>query len=380
MRKFFGVMKKIGIDARFFTERATGIGRHVFELVQGLAKLDTKNEYTLFLKPKEFEIFQLPSSNFKKEKTTAPHYSFDEQVGFLRQLNKHQFDLMVFPHFNAPIFYRRKYVVTIHDLTLHFFPGKKKSDLISRVAYKTVINTVVRNAEHCFAVSENTKRDMVKHLKIPKNKITVTYNGVTQQFKSEQDDQIQKSFKSKYNLPKKYFLYNGVQRSHKNILGLIQAYAIFLKKNPDSEIDLVFAGPSNDTYTEIPSQIDELDLQDRIHMLGFFPEADIEKLISGATAYVFPSFYEGFGLPPLEAMRCGTPVACSHTSSLPEVCGEAAVYFDPKNIDDIALAMEKVVFDIPLRKDLVEKGFVQSQKFRWSDMVKRMLEEYQKIK
>ena len=372
-------MKTIGIDARFFSPKATGIGRHVYELVQGLAKLDTQNQYTIFLKPEEYETFELPGSNFQKEKTNAKHYSFAEQWTFLQQLNAHQFDLMVFPHFNAPIFYNRPFVVTIHDLTLHLFPGKKKADWISRLAYKFVIHQITRKAKHCFAVSENTKRDMIKYLNTPEEKITVTYNGVTQSFAPVREVGVLDAFRSKYNLPQKYFLYTGVSRSHKNIVGLLKAYALFLKNNPEADIFLVLAGPIDDTYSEVPDTIKELQLEDKVIRTGFFPEEDFAKLFSASVGYVFPTFYEGFGIPPLEAMQCGVPVASSNTSSLPEACGEAAIYFDPYDIEDIAKALEQLAFDENLRRGLIEKGYQQCQKFRWEEMVGKMYQVYQEI-
>lgn len=372
-------MEKIGIDARFFTSKATGIGRHVYELVQGLAKLDKENEYILFLKPEEYGTFELPGQNFQKEKTDAKHYSFAEQWTFLHQLNKHQFDLMVFPHFNAPTFYNRPFVVTIHDLTLHLFPGKKKADFLSRLAYKQVISRVNKKAKHCFAVSQNTKKDMMEYLKVPEDKITVTYNGVTQSFSYVKEAAALNDFRIKYDLPKKYFLYTGVSRSHKNIVGLLKAYSLFLKNNPEADISLVLAGPIDDTYSEVPETIQEFDLECRVKRTGFFPEENFSKLFSASVGYVFPTFYEGFGIPPLEAMQCGIPVAVSHTSSLPEACGEAAIYFDPYDIEDMAGALEKLAFDEELRQDLVEKGFEQCRKFRWADMVEGMFEVYQNV-
>ncbi len=372
-------MKKIGIDARFFTEKATGVGRHVFELVNNLSKLDRENEYTIFLKPEEFDNFIIPSPNFKKEITNAKHYSFSEQWNFLIQLNSHNFDLMVFPQFNAPIFYNKPFTVTIHDLTLHLFPGKKKTDIISRLAYKLVINIVTRKAKHCFAVSENTKRDMINFLKTPKEKITVTYNGITQKFQPIKDENILTNFKKEYQLPEKYFLYTGVSRSHKNVLGLIRAYNLFLKKHSESNIYLILAGPQDKTYNEVPSLIKELELDKKIKHLGLFPEKDFSKLISGACAYIFPSFYEGFGIPPLEAMQCGVPVACSNTSSLPEVCGTAAQYFNPYYDEKIMEAMEIIAFDKDKRKGLIEKGFIQCKKFSWGDMGGKMFNIYKKV-
>lgn len=372
-------MKKIGIDARFFTERATGVGRHVYELVQGLAKLDSINEYTIFLKPEEFETFQVPASNFKKELTTAKHYSVAEQWGFCKQLYAYHFDLMVFPQFNVPLLYFRPYVITVHDLTLHLFPGKKKTDFISRLAYKLIINIAVRKAKHCFAVSENTKKDMMKYLGISEEKITVTYNGVTKTFEPILDQNILQEFKAKQGLPDQYFLYTGVFRSHKNVVGLIEAYAEFLKKYPEFAIDLVLAGPPDKTYSEVPDTIQKLGLEKQVHILGILSTSELAKLVCGALAYVFPSFYEGFGIPPIEAMQCGVPVACSNTSSLPEVCGDAVEYFDPYSKNAIVSALETVAFNGEKRKILIERGFIQCEKFKWEDMVKKMFDVYKKV-
>ncbi len=382
MIKYFyikNVILKIGIDARFFTEQATWIGRHVFELVKFLAKNDTQNNYILFLNKEQFSKFELPSNKFTKELTEAKHYSFDEQFHFLKQINKHNFDLMVFPHFNAPIFYNKPFVVTIHDLTLHLFPGKKKTDFFSRLAYKLVIKTVTRKAKHCFAVSENTKQDMINFLKLKEDKITVTYNWVSQKFIPIDDYKILEQNKKEYNLPKQYFLYTWVQRSHKNIKGLIQAYKIYCKNNPSSTIELVIAWPKDKTYTEIPDLINSLDLENRVHLIWLFPEKDFCKLICWAEAYIFPSFYEGFWIPPLEAMQCWVPVASSNTSSLPEVCGEAVEYFNPYKIEEIANAMEIISTNEKRIVELIKKWFIQCKKFKWEDMGEKMLKIYNSI-
>lgn len=369
-------MKRIGIDARFYSSRSTGVGVHTANLIRCLADLDKKNHYTVFLNTEEYKRFSLPASNFEKEEVKSKHYSFAEQTSYLVQLNSHNFDLMIFPQFNAPFLYRKPYLVTIHDLTLHFFPGKKKKDFISRAAYKFLISRVSHNAKHCFAVSKNTKIDMVNILGVNEDKITVCYNGVSQRFSPITDKQKLKKFKQKYNLSDRYFLYTGVRRSHKNIPGLLKAFHDFISKNPREEIDLVLAGPADSVYTEIPETIKKLNLEDRVQFQGLFSESELAMLISAAEAYVFPSFYEGFGIPPLEAMQCGVPTMVSNTSSMPEVCADASLYFDPHNIKDMSKALERIIHDKDLRSDLVKKGFEQSKKFSWERMAEQMYEVY----
>jgi glycosyltransferase involved in cell wall biosynthesis len=372
-------MKKIGIDARFCTAKATGIGRHVFELIKGIAEIDKNNEFHIFLNEEQYESFVCPGKNFYKHKTKSKHYSFSEQLGFWRQLESYKFDLMIFPHFNAPILYSRPFVVTIHDLTLHKFPGGKKRDIISKLAYRLLIHTVVRKAKHCFAVSENTKRDMMKYLKISSEKITVAYNGVSQRFSPIHDVDRLKKFRIKHQLPEKYILYTGVFRSHKNIERLIDAYAMCKKNHSEFQLSLVLAGPHDSASTDIPERIKRYGLEKDIFLTGFFPEEEMQELYSASTAYIFPSLYEGFGIPPIEAMQCEVPVACSNTSSLPEVCGDAVLYFDPYNTKEISEALFQISNDEKLRKDLVEKGKKQSQKFSWKDMVFKMYGVYKRL-
>jgi glycosyltransferase involved in cell wall biosynthesis len=369
-------MKKIGIDARFYGPKSTGVGIHVEELIKNLAKLDQVNQYYIFLKLENFKNIKLPGKNFIKVLSPFNHYSWQEQWSFFWQLKRFNLDLMIFPQFNAPFLYRRPYLVTIHDLTLHFFPGKKKKSIFSRLAYKFLIKNVAKNAKHCFAVSENTKKDMIKILKVSPKKITVTYNGVKDIFKPIKNKDLLIKFKKEYNLPERYLLYTGVRRSHKNIVGLIKAFSLFKKEKPQEKISLVLAGPQDSVYSEIQATVKAENLEKEIIFLGIMSNEDLLKLINSSFAYIFPSFYEGFGIPVLEAMSCGVPVLSSNTSSLKEAGGNAACYFDPYNLKDISVSIKKICEDKKLRNSLKEKGLKHAKKFTWEKMSKIMYQKY----
>ena len=368
-------MKKIGIDARFYSFSCTGVGRHVYELIQGLAKLDTKNQYTVFLDSKFYNYFKPPAQNFYSVKASSPIYSLSEQTKFLLQLNQYDFDLMVFPQFNAPVLYNKPYVVTIHDLTLHFYSGRQRTSFISKLAYRLIMQIVTWKAKTCFAVSQHTKKDMTKILGIPSSKVVVTYNGVTDRFKKINDQALLKSVQEKYSLGEKYFLYSGARKAHKNIIGMIKGFATFLETS-SVEYQLALTGPKGGMDREIKKEILDLGLEGKIKILGLVSEEELLFLMNGSRAYVFPSFYEGFGLPPLEAMQCEVPVICSNASCLPEVCGEAVEYFNPSSIEEMAKAMKIVAFDEKRRNQLIEKGRFQCRKFSWDTMCEQMFSKY----
>jgi glycosyltransferase involved in cell wall biosynthesis len=373
-------MKRIGIDARFYSPTATGVGRHVAEVIDYLSKHNSNAEYLVFLRANSFEesreIFA-KYQNITAIKAEFPHYSFLEQTKFLQLIKQQNVDLIVFPQFNFPVLYSGKFIVTIHDLTLHLFPGKKKTDFISRLAYKYIIKKAAEKAEHVLVVSENTKQDVIKLLKITADKISVVGNGVSATFKPITDAQILAKFRQKYQLPAKYFLYTGVMRSHKNILGLVDAFAKFREKN--TEVELVLAGPKDKMYfPEILKKAQDLGIEQQVHFTGFFPEKDFNLLFAASSAFVFPTFYEGFGIPPLEAMAAGIPVITSHAASMPEVCDDAALYFDPYNQDEMTKIMHKVL-NAKIAQNLINKGFNQYKKFTWDKVGKCYLNVIKQI-
>lgn len=216
-------------------------------------------------------------------------------------------------------------------------------------------------------------------LKVPEDKIEVIYNGVNPEFSgiapTDRPDLMKK-----LGLSKPYFLYTGVWRDHKNVVGMIKAFAAFNEKN-GKQHQLVITGKHNPTYHEIPDTIRELKIEDDVHLVGIVSEPDLVALYQHALAYVFPSFYEGFGLPPLEAMQCGTPVIASNVSAIPEVVGEGnALYFDPYKIEDIEDKMRTIATDASVRQKLVDRGFERVKAFDWAEMTRKVLTIYNSLK
>jgi glycosyltransferase involved in cell wall biosynthesis len=368
---------KIGIDCRMYSSDFTGIGRYVYELVENLFKIDHQNEYVLFFNEPEFSKYTIQSKCVKKVLANASHYSLREQTHFLKILKDENLDLMHFTHFNAPIFYKRPSVVTIHDLTLHFYPGKKITSPLHRAGYYKVIKSAVKNAKKIITVSQNTKKDLQVLMKTPSQKISVIYEGVNEKFKQLSDRQSIIEVTQKYKLDKPYLLYTGVWRSHKNLPNLIKAFHI-LKTEYDFDGYLVITGRRDPVYeADVVGETQTLQLEDDVIFTGLVKERELVPLYNGALMYVFPSLYEGFGLPPLEAMQCGIPVAVSNASCLPEVCGQNnAVFFNPNDPRDMAEKIFEVTSQKSLRENLIQNGLKRVKEFSWQKMAQETLQVY----
>lgn len=366
----------IGIDARLYSSSFTGIGRYVFELIHHLLKLDEENYYSLFFNAPEFEKFHAPRKGISKILVDAKHYSWDEQWKFRRLLNEANLDLMHFTHFNAPILYRRPSIVTIHDLTLTFYPGKKMQSFWHRFGYHFTIRSIVRRAKRVIAVSEHTKRDLIRILHADPKKISVIHEGVNPMFHKISEQCMVDEFREKTGLTKPYLLYTGVWRSHKNLVNLIKAFAI-LKHKYHFDGWLVITGKEDPWYPEVKETVAQEKLEGEVRFTGLIPDEDLVLLYNGALLYVLPSFYEGFGLPALEAFACGIPVCAAKSSSLPEVCGDGnAIFFDPHNPQDIAEKIESVYNHSDKMADLISRGFKRIQDFSWEKMARETLNLY----
>ena len=371
--------KRIGIDARLFgTAQATGIGTYTEELIANLISFDTHNQYVVFVLPEVATTFPFYAKNLKKWPVNYKHYTYSEQLFFPSVLKKAKLDLIHYTNFNTPVLFNmQKNVVTVHDLTLWFFPGRKQKSWLRRTVYRHVIRKSCENATRIIAVSKGTKADIIKYLDIKKEKIDVVYESAPKRYRETIDKKRLEMVKGKYNISRPYFLYVGEQRPHKNLVRLIRAFATF-KRQYQLDYQLVLVGKIDSNAPEIPETIKHLGLQDDVITTGYIADKDLPYFYAGAFSFVFPSLYEGFGIPPLEAMAAGVPVISSNASVMPEILGDAALFFNPKNLEDMAQTMYKLATTYRLQKELRDKGFKQIKKYSYTKMVKETLEVYKK--
>ncbi|MCL5795420.1 MAG: glycosyltransferase family 4 protein [Patescibacteria group bacterium] len=370
---------KIAIDARFYRKSTGGIGRYTRALLLELSRIDGKNQYTIFLTSNDKLEYDIKAKNFTVRVIDIKHYSISEQTKFLKILNQGKFDLVHFTNFNHPILYKKKFIATIHDLTLMLYPGGKYS-LIKKAGFKLVITRAVKNAARVISVSEATKQDLINVLSAGPGKIEVIYEGIDDNYnvKCQMSNVKTIEILKKYNISKPYLLFISQWRPHKGIIQLVEAFKI-LKEKYTIPHQLVIVGKPIYNFPEIPYTIHHTPYTKDIVTPGFVAESDLPILYQNADIFVFPSHYEGFGLPPLEAMACGVPVAASNVSCIPEILGKAAIYFDPYEPADIAQKIQKIITEPNLRKKLIQDGVTQSKKYSWHKMAKETLALYRKI-
>lgn len=364
---------KIGIDARMYGPSQGGIGRYVEQLIKHLQKIDQNNQYVLFLRQNNFVECEISNPNFKKVLADIPWYSLKEQTNLTKIITKENVDLMHFPHWNVPLFYRGKFIVTIHDLIMYHFPRTEASThgplayFIKDKLHRLVLSSAAKRAADIIATSEFTKQDIIKELKINLKKITVTYQAPLPT--KEANEPLPKEIK------KPYALYVGAGYPHKNLAGLLKAWKKIEERN--EELNLVLAGRKNFFYDQLTNSL-EFKSCKRIKYLPNPNDELLETLYQNASLFVFPSFYEGFGLPPLEAMLRNVPTASSNTSCLLEVLGNAAWYFDPNDIEDMARKILTVFDNTDLRSTLQKCAQVLLKKYSWASLAHKTLQLYKK--
>lgn len=361
----------------------SGIGRYISELSHEILKQDKRNQYVLFFnqadKSADYGIY-----GHKIVITGIPHYSFSEQLKLPGILKKERLDLVHFPHFNVPIFYKKPFVVTIHDLTHTLIPGKSKSRTHKRLAYNLVMRSVIKSAKKIIAVSRSTKNEIVNYFQIPENKIEVIYEAVGSNFKMINKDDAFKYVSRRFGITKPYILFVGVWRRYKNLHNLVAAFEKLLSRGLD--LQLVLAGEADPYYPEITYHVSRLPAgqagktyQGSIKTLGRVSDDDLVYLYNAANLYVLPSISEGFGLTALEAASCGVPIVCSDIPTLREVMGTAAVYFDPMNVANMAEVLESILKSPVKTEELANAGLRRAQHFTWKKTAEQTIKVYESL-
>lgn len=376
--------KKILFDGRFLSLSHAGIGRYSNELLKELLLADRKQKYILVISPNACLDKELVRALNERDEpveiveTSALHYSLAEQTSYLSLLNRLRPDLIHFPHFNHPIFYKGNFVVTIHDLTLSDY--SERGNFVKRFIYKKVISNAAYKSKRILTVSDYVNKQLTREFGLPVDKVVTTYNGIDSKFTRITNPRTLSKV-DRYDLKDPYIISVGQWRSHKNLLRLVEAFKKVTEEvgNKYPKLNLVFVGRKEEKYPQLQHKIDELKLGNRVIFTGFVKDEDLPIIYNNATLFVFASLSEGFGLPGLEAQACGVPVVSSNKTALPEIYGNGALYFDPENVRDMADKITMVLKDRVLQDKLRKLGLKNSQKYSWKETAKKTLAVYREV-
>lgn len=365
-------MLKIIIDGRMHNE--SGIGRYIRNLIYYLQLIDKENEYFILHLKKDFDSLKY-SDNFRKILADFGWYGVGEQIKLLKLFKG---DLVHFPHFNIPIFYQGKFVVTIHDLIHQHFSMKRASThnlvmyKLKQLGYKVVFKNALSKSAKILVPSNFVKNQLVSDWRVKTAKIAVTPEGVDASIvkQSQISNARCQILLKKLNVRAPYIFYVGNAHPHKNVAGLIRAFCKLRGKYPG--LSLVLAGYDHYFWQKIKNE----NQFPNIVFTGFITDEELAALYKQAECFVMPSLEEGFGIPLLEAMSCLCPVASSAAGSLKEVGGDAAIYFDPQNTEDMQDKIECILKSESLRNKLIAKGRIRANVFSWKKLARETLEVY----
>jgi glycosyltransferase involved in cell wall biosynthesis len=373
---------RIAIDIRRMTD--FGVGTYTRNIVRALARLDRNNEYMLLGSAEKIaEIGPLPQ-NFRGQPFDKNDTSVSGYLECRNLLQRMRCDLVHIPHlFWAPRSLPCRYVVTVHDLLEHMYRTHDRSSL-RRSMHFQLTGRVLRHADRIFAVSKFTKSEIEKIFGIPASRIQVIYNAIDERFlrghATEQDRQV---LAERYLINQDFLLYAGRISPHKNVVRIIEAFsalkAALEKEGKFPGLKLIIIGDELSKHPDLRRTVIRGGVQNDVRFMGFVPIEVLRIFYDAAKVFVFPSLYEGFGLPPVEAMAHGTPVVTSNTSSLPEVVGSAAVLVNPENVFEIMRALHRVLVDQVLREKLKQRGYAQAQKFSWDASAEQLIAAYEEI-
>ncbi len=368
---------RIGIDATALPSQLYGAGNYIVNLIQALPKADFGNEYVIFTKPSHASLFEGHGRPQIVQARLASRVLrvIWEQSALPLLARRHHLSVLHSPHYTLPLFASCKTIVTFHDMTFFLYPQLHR--LYKKIFFRTAIRLSARRANAIIADSESTRQDILKILQVDPRKVTAIPLGVSPEFKPARSETAIEEIRRRFHLPDHILLYVGVLEPRKNLATLIRAYAQLVQRGVDHF--LVIVGRKGWMYKDLFRAIENLGLTGRIIFTGYVPEEDLPFLYNAADLFVYPSLYEGFGLPVLEAMACGVPVITSNVSSMPEIVGNAGLLQNPHNTDEWADAMQRVLTDRTLRDTLAHKGLERSKLFSWERTARETLAVYEHV-
>lgn len=374
----------IGYEANI--KNRVGSNQYAFELIKAIYQIDKKNQYTVYLPSPPLPDLPKERKNWHYQ-VVSPRKLWNI-FGLPRALYQQKFDIVFNPGHYSPLFFPAPLVVAIMDLGYLHFPEQFTKPIYLKLKFWTGLS--IRRAKHILAISESTKNDIIKYYQVNPDKVSVTYLGYDREkFSDRQPVTSIQRVKKKYGIKGDYVLFLGTLKPNKNIEGLLEAFKLVIsnqwlvvrKKKPvtshQSPTTLVIAGRKGWLFNSIFAKVKELGLKERVVFTGFVDEDDTPALMKGAKVFVMPSFWEGFGIPVVEAMACGTPAVVSNAGSLPEIVGGAGVVVNPYQPKEIARGIEEA---IGKRDDLIKKGLKQAQKFSWQECAKKTIKVLESIK
>jgi glycosyltransferase involved in cell wall biosynthesis len=373
---------KIAIDIRRMTE--FGVGTYIRNVVRTLGRLDHETEYFLIGAPaKVEEIGPLPE-NFQTVPAVAPETSIQGYREFRTALKRLNCDLVHIPNlFSIPRFLPCPYVMTVHDMLDHMSRVQQRTGFWGAL-HMQMTRHVLQGAARIFAVSNFTRNEISKVFEIPSDRLEVVYNAIDERFlRGHANAADRELIAQRYQVTYPFLLYAGRISPHKNVVRMIEAFSALKteleRDNLYPDLKLIIIGDDLSGNPDLRRTVVRSGVQNDVRFLGFIPIEVLRIFYDSAKIFVFPSLYEGFGLPPLEAMAHGTPVVTSNVSSLPEVVGNAAVLVNPENVFEIMRALHRVLVDKALRDRMKERGYLQATRFSWEISVRRVREVYREV-
>jgi glycosyltransferase involved in cell wall biosynthesis len=360
---------KIGLDGRLWKE--TGVGRYIRALVTELAKVSTPHTFTIFLQKPEYETLVLPA-NWQKIEANVRWHTALEQIVMPRLYKAAKLDLLHIPYFAVPLATPKPFIVTIHDLTISQFATGKATTLpqplylLKRLGYTYTIKNAVSRADKIIAPSLWVKNQLLDLLQVPETKLAVTY---------ESGEFEEAASKEKINTPAQYILYVGNAHPHKNLSALLAAFALLAKTQP--LLQLVLIGKTDYFYNQLQREIKQLPCAHQVQCRGEISTKELIHWYKNAACFVFPSFSEGFGIPGLEALTAGCPLVASDILVFHEIYGSAAVYFDPRNHQELATRLSELLTNSAQSKKMSQLGTEWVKKYSWLKMTKETLALYE---